>query len=58
MLSCCEGVMSCSRAEEPSSSISEPSHCREHENTPFTYCASDDIIQDGSCSQSTYIVTG
>ena len=34
-LSCCEGVMSCSGAEEPSSSISEPSHCREHENTPF-----------------------
>ena len=32
-LSCCEGVMSCSGAEEPSSSISEPSHCREHENT-------------------------
>ena len=28
-LSCCEGVMSCSGAEEPSSSISEPSHCRE-----------------------------
>ena len=47
-LSCCDrGVMSCSGAEEPSSSISEPSHCREHENTPFTYCASDDITQDG-----------
>ena len=49
-LSCCEGVMSCSGAEEPSSSTSEPSHCREHENTPFTYCASDDITQDGRLS--------